>query len=112
MLCQPIFDGEILPVDEAGGGDQARWVLRAGALGQGAHKGEAGICVGVFIAHAPDDDAGAVDVAFDELVELVLRIGQRGGIGEVDRPIDRNLLPEQQPHFIGDLGGAVVMRVM
>jgi hypothetical protein len=63
VLSQAVFNAEVLPVDQAGGADQAARVQRPGGFGQGAHEGQACVTVGIFIANTPDDHAGAVDVA-------------------------------------------------
>ena len=109
---EPIGDAEIPAVDEAGRRHEARRVRRAGGACEPGHEGKSRLRVGVLVADAPDDHAGTVPIPRDQFHKLVMGIRIRRPVGEIDRPIDRDLGPEEDSLLVGDARDEGMMRVV
>ncbi len=51
-------------------------------------------------------------IASDQFAELISRIGERARVFPLNGPIDRNLLPQQQTHFVCRAGHIFIMRIV
>ena len=65
-----------------------------------------------FVGHRPDDHARAILVARDHIAQLLLRVRQGLRVRPLDRPINRDLLPNQDAHFVGQPRHVLVVRVV
>ena len=96
----------------AGRRDETGRIYLAGEPDEPAEEAGALRRVRRLVADAPQDHARPVAVPADQLGELVFRV-RVGVLGrEVDVPVDRDLLPEQEAFLVGDPGRAVVVRVV
>ena len=94
------------------GRDQARVVGRAHVVDQRAQEVVARLGDGRLVADRPQDHRRAVVVARDLLAELRPRRRQRADVGPGDRPVDRDLRPDQQAQAIRGARHLVAVRVV